>query len=87
MNGAPRSLKIVFQSGWDPPGSGPARRGLFAADPRVKTLVKVVVSYPEVRHVLPDQISLDAAASTPLLEAIARFLDRQSWLVRRVDIG
>jgi hypothetical protein len=87
MNGAPRSLKIVFQSGWDPAGRGPAHRGLFAADPRVKTLVKVVVSYPEVRHVLPDQISLDAAASTPLLEAIARFLDRQSWLVRRVDIG
>jgi len=53
----------------------------------VRTLLKVLVSYPEVRYVLPDRISLDAAASAPLVESIARFLDRQSWLVRRVEIG
>ncbi|PWU21236.1 MAG: hypothetical protein C5B48_11525 [Candidatus Rokuibacteriota bacterium] len=83
-----RSLKIAFQPEWDPAGTGaPAPRGLFAADPRVKTLLKVLVSYPEVRYVLPDRISLDAAATMPLLETIARFLDRQSWLVRHVTIG
>jgi hypothetical protein len=46
----------------------------------------VLASYPEVRHVLPDQVSLDSGASPPLVETIARFLDRQSWLVRRVEI-
>ncbi len=76
----------MLQPGWDPVGGAPTHRGLFATDPRVRTLVKVLVSYPEVRYVLPDRISLDAAASGPLLESIARFLDRQSWLVRRVDI-
>lgn len=87
MNTVARSLRIAFQPGWDPTGGAPAHRGLFATDARVRTLVKVLVSYPEVRYVLPDRISLDAAASAPLLESIARFLDRQSWLVRRVDIG
>ena len=48
--------------------------------------MKVLVSYPEVRFALPDRISLDAAASAPLLESIARFLSRQTWLVRRVEI-
>ena len=86
MDNAARSLRIVFQSAWDP-GGAPAPRGLFATDPKVRTLLKVLVSYPEVRYVLPDRISLDAAASAPLLESIARFLDRQSWLVRRVEIG
>ncbi len=86
MKTMPRSLRIVLQPGWDPVGTAPARRGLFATDPRVRTLLKVLVSYPEVRYVLPDRISLDFAARAPLLESIARFLDRQSWLVRRVDI-
>lgn len=82
-----RSLTIIFQPEWDPSGSGVAQRGLFAPDPRVRTLLKVLVSYPEVRYVLPDRITLDATASIPLLETVARFLDRQSWLVRRVSIG
>jgi hypothetical protein len=81
-----RSLRIVFAPGWDPSGAVPGHRGLFASDPRVRTLVKVLVSYPEVRFVLPDRVSLDPAASAPLLESIARFLGRQVWLVRRVDI-
>ena len=76
----------MFVAGWDPSGAAPGHRGLFATEPRVRTLVKVLVSYPEVRFVLPDRISLDAAASVPLLESIARFLGRQAWLVRRVDI-
>jgi len=82
-----RSLKIAFQPEWDPAGGSPRHRGLFATDPRVKTLLKVIVSYPEVRYVLPDRISLDPAASVPMLETVARFLDRQTWLVRHVSIG
>ena len=78
MSDTPRSLRIVFQPEWD--------RGLFATDPRVRTLLKVLVSYPEIRYVLPDRISLDGAASLPLVESIGRFLGRQSWLVRGVDI-
>ena len=82
-----RSLTIVFPPEWDPAGSGTAHRGLFAAEPRVRTLLKVLVSYPEVRYILPDRITLDAGASVPLLETVARFLDRQSWLIRGVSIG
>jgi hypothetical protein len=87
MTAAARRLRIVFQPSWDPQGRGASHRGLFSPDPRVRTLLRVLASYPEVRHVLPDQVSLDGAASPPLLETIARFLDRQSWLVRRVEIG
>ena len=87
MSGPAQSLQIVFQSDWDPAGDGAAHRGLFAADPRVRTLLRVLVSYREVRYVLPNRISLDATASITLLESIGRFLGRQSWLVRRVDIG
>jgi hypothetical protein len=86
MTAAARSLRIVFETGWDPGAGAPGHRGLFATDPRVRTLLRVLVSYPEVRFALPDRISLDAAASAPLLESIARFLSRQTWLVRRVDI-
>ena len=86
MPDTPRGLRIIFEPDWDPAGAPAAHRGLFAVDPRVRTLLKVLVSYPEVRHVLPDRISLDAGAAVPLLESIARFLDRQSWLVKRVDI-
>ncbi|HYB41346.1 MAG TPA: hypothetical protein VEL75_06215 [Candidatus Methylomirabilis sp.] len=86
MNTGVRNLRVAFQPGWDP-GSGGPHRGLFSPDPRVRTLLKVLVSYQEVRHVLPDQISLEPAASAPLVETIARFLGRQSWLVRRVDVG
>ena len=83
-----RSLTIVFQPEWDPVvGTGAAHRGLFASEQRVRTLLKVLVSYPDVRYILPDRISLDATASVPLLETVARFLNRQSWLVRRVSIG
>jgi len=84
---APRTLRVTFRAGWDPAGEGKGPRGLFRPDPRARTLLKVLVSYPEVRFVLPDRVSLDGATSGQLLEVIARFLDRQSWLVERVDIG
>ena len=78
---------MKFRPGWDPARDAKGPRGLFRPDPRVRTLLKVLVSYPEVRFVLPDRISLDSATSGTLLEVIARFLDRQAWLVERVDIG
>jgi hypothetical protein len=87
MTGTARSLRIVFEPGWDPNAGAASHRGLFATDPRVRTLLRVLVSYPEVRFALPDRISLDAAASAPLLESIARFLSRQTWLVRHVEIA
>jgi hypothetical protein len=53
----------------------------------VRTLVRVLVSYPEVRHVLPDRVSLEAGADMRLLESIMRFVARQGWLVTRVSLG
>ena len=86
MSALAQSLRIVFQPDWDPDGPGATHRGLFTADPRVRTLLRLLVSYREVRYVLPNRISLDATASITLLESIGRFLGRQSWLVRRVAI-
>lgn len=83
---APR-LRVTFQPEWDLDAAAPARRGFFAHDPRVRTLLRVLLSYPEVRYVVPDGISLGSDASPALLETIARFLDRQSWLVKRVSIA
>jgi hypothetical protein len=82
-----RTLRMGFQTDWDPHTAGPGRRGLLAWDPRVRTLLRVLVSYPEVRHILPDRISLDATADPRTLETMARFLERQSWLVRRVAVS
>jgi hypothetical protein len=81
--GAARAIRLTFQPEWDPHAAG---RGLFSTDARVRTLVRVLVSYPEVRHVLPDRVSLEPRATPPLLESISRFLDRQTWLVRRVSV-
>ena len=81
-----RTLRLAFEPEADPEASGSGRRGLFAADPRARTLLRVLLSYPEVRYIVPDRISLDVAAGPVLLETIARFLERQRWLVRRVVI-
>ncbi len=50
----------------------------------MRTLVRVLVSYPDVRHVLPDRVSLDPAADARVLDTVARFLERQQWLVSSV---
>jgi hypothetical protein len=42
------------------------------------------VTYPEVRHILPDRISLEAGTEARTLETVARFLQRQQWLVTAV---
>jgi len=80
--GAPRSIRLVFRGEWNAPGG----KGLLGPDPRLRTLRKVLVSYPAVRHILPDRISLEASAEGRTLDAVARFLERQHWLVKSVIV-
>jgi hypothetical protein len=56
----------------------------MAPDPRARTLLRVLVSYPEVRYVLPDRVGLTAGADARLIETLMRFLGRQEWLITRV---
>src|SRR5262249_31113922 len=81
-----RSLRLAFETEAEPDASGSGRRGLFAAGSHARTVLGGLLSYPEVRYIVPDRISLDVAAGPVLLETIARFLERQRWLVRRVVI-
>jgi len=83
---ANRTLHVSFRPEWDPGAADRERRGFLAVDPRVRTLLKILISYPEVRYILPDRISLDAACDPRLLETIVRFLDRQDWLVKSVAL-
>jgi len=80
--GAPRAIRLVFRGEWNAPGG----KGLLGPDPRLRTLRKVLVSYPAVRHILPDRISLEASADSRTLDAVARFLERQHWLVTSVAV-
>jgi len=82
-----RAITVTFEPEWSTEGPGVGRRGFFAADPRVRTLLRVLLSYPEVRHIVPDRITLDAGTGPALLDSIAHFLERQHWLVKRVAIG
>ncbi len=79
----PRAIHVVFQERWTPPRS----RGLLDLDPRIRTLLKIIVSYPEVRHVLPSQVSLDPGTEPTVLQTLGGFIRRQAWLVRRVDVN
>jgi hypothetical protein len=85
-SGAP-TITVTFEPEWDADVPHAGRTGFFAADPRVRTLLRVLLSYPEVRYVAQDRINLDAGASPALLDSLAHFLERQRWLVRRVEIG
>ena len=78
----PRTIRVLFQKDW----TASERRGLLAPDPRVRTLCRVLVTYPEVRHIVPDCISLDADASERTLETLVRFLERQQWLVKSIAV-
>ena len=82
-----QSLHATFQPDWHPGPGDPGRRGFLSPDLRVRTLLRVLVSYPEVRHVLPDRVSLEAGADVRLIESIMRFVARQRWLVTRVTLG
>ncbi|HEU5322949.1 MAG TPA: hypothetical protein VFX28_19245 [Methylomirabilota bacterium] len=79
---ATRAVRVVLRGEW----AAPDGRGLLAHDPRVRTLRRVLVTYPDVRHIVPDRVSLDATADPRTLDTIARFLERQSWLVKSVVV-
>jgi hypothetical protein len=77
-----RAIRVTFQDNW----KQPEHRGLLDVDPRVRTLCRVLVSYPEVRYILPDRVSVDSGAPAETLETMSRFLGRQRWLVWTVEI-
>ncbi len=83
MSPGTRAIRVTFQAAW---ARAPRSRGLLDGDPRVRTLCRVLVSYPEVRHILPDRVSLDEETAPEVLEAVSRFLRRQRWLVQAVEI-
>jgi len=85
--GSGRWLRAAFQPAWDPGAGDPGRRGFLAPDPRARTLLRVLVSYPEVGYVLPDRVGLETGADARLIETLLRFLGRQEWLVTRVTSG
>ena len=76
---APKIIRVMFRSGHNP-------RGLLGPDPRLRTLRKVLVTYPEVRHILPDRVSLVPAADAGVVATMVRFLERQHWLVTSAAI-
>jgi hypothetical protein len=75
----PRRILVRLRDEWA------GERGLFARDPRVRTLRRVLVSYPEVRHILPDIISLEGVVDARVVDTMTQFLQRQQWLVKSVD--
>jgi hypothetical protein len=77
-----RSIRVQCRREFATP-EGP---GLMAQDPRARTLRKVLVSYPEVRHIRPDRISLEPTVDARTIETVVRFLERQQWLVASVDV-
>jgi hypothetical protein len=79
---APRSIRVSCRGEF----AAPTGQGLLTPHPRVRTLRRVLVSYPDVRYILPDRISLDAGADPRTLETVARFLERQHWLVTAVTV-
>lgn len=78
-----RAIRLIFQERWVPPRS----KGLLDGDPRVRTLLKVILSYPEVRHVLPTEVRLNPGTKPSVLETMGKFIGRQSWFVKRVEIS
>jgi len=46
----------------------------------------VIATYPDVRHILPDRISLVPHTDARTLDTVAVFLRRQQWLVSTVTI-
>lgn len=77
-----RGILLTLQEEWKEPRG----KGLLTEDPKVKTLVRVLVTYREVRHILPNLVSLDPDADPYLLETVARFVARQKWLVTAVEL-
>jgi hypothetical protein len=72
------SIHVGLRAEWAEPG------GLLGGHPRLRTLRKVLVSYPDVRHIVPDRIRLHEEADARTLASVTRFLERQQWLVTSV---
>jgi hypothetical protein len=64
----------------------PDGQGLLSSDQRVRTLRKVLVTYPDVRHILPDRVSLEDTTDTAVVDTLKHFLERQQWLLKAVVI-
>ena len=44
------------------------------------------MTYPDVRHILPDRVSLDTAVDPGLVDTLKHFLERQQWLLKSVVV-
>jgi hypothetical protein len=66
--------------------SEPDGKGLLSSDARVRTLRKVLVTYPDVRHIMPDRISLEPAVDPAVVDTLRHFLERQQWLIKAVVV-
>jgi hypothetical protein len=77
-----RMIRVLLRAEW----TGPASQGLLASDPRMRTLRRVLVTYPDVRHILPDRISLEDTTDRSIIDTLQHFLERQHWLVKAVVI-
>jgi hypothetical protein len=84
---ASRLLRLDLRPEFAQPEQDAGRAGLLSTDERAATLLRVLLSYAEVRYVLPDRVSVDPGADPHLVETLTRFLERQHWLVRRVVSG
>jgi hypothetical protein len=73
---------VLLRGEW----SGPDGKGLLSSDQRVRTLRKVLVTYPDVRHILPDRISLEGSAESSVVDTLTHFLERQQWLIKAVSV-
>ena len=71
---ASRMIRVVFRADRD-------GRGLLGSDPRLRTLRKILVTYPDVRRV-----TLNATVDRQTLATIVRFLERQHWLIRSATL-
>jgi hypothetical protein len=78
----PRAIRVQCRREF----TAPDGQGLLAQDPRVRTLRKVLVSYPEVRHIRPDRISLEATTDPRTIDTVVKFLERQQWLVASIAV-
>ena len=74
-----RELRIALRNEWK-------AQGLLSSDQRARTLRKVLVTYPDVRHILPDRVRLEGAADAGVVETLRHFLERQQWLLSSVVV-
>ena len=74
-----RELRIVLRNEWK-------TQGLLSSDQRARTLRKVLVTYPDVRHILPDRVRLERGADAGVVETLRHFLERQQWLLTTVVV-